>query len=150
MGSTRIGAVGFCWGGWAILRAASWDSKDAFCCGVVAHPAIQNQMLQRHGPNVDDMFRQVRMPILLCTAWNDPASCRESGYLFKLLLENNGKGARSKAALFPRQAHGFANRADVRDPKNKVDVDRFMRMTVLFLKDHINAHGDEDVQPAKL
>ena len=106
-------------------------------CGVVAHPTVHQQMLHQSGPGLDDMFRQVKIPMLFCPAWNDPASFRQGGHYMKL-LQKAAKGSRS--VLFKDQLHGFANRSNLHIPKNRQAYEDFLRLTIEFLHERLHSH----------
>ena len=89
------------------------------------------------------MMKGVSVPLYYMPAWTDPPSLRPGGHYIQLLNENGGKG--SKSLLFRNQVHGWANRGDIRDPKVKVDVERFMDETLAFFKEHISGEIESEL-----
>jgi dienelactone hydrolase len=139
--SGKIGSMGFCWGSWAIGRAAGKPGHLA--CGVCAHPSFHIQMIQKSGPTMDEMFKEMQAPLLVCPAWNDPSSTREGGYYMNILKENP-LANKSKSVLFNSQMHGFANRANITVPQNRRDCERFMRLSLEFFHEHLLGSEDHD------
>lgn len=116
---------------------------DLVACGVGAHPSVHGQMMQKTGPTMDEMFRQVKVPLLYAPGWNDPASLRDNGYYMKILKENNSA---SRSILFKDQVHGFANRSDLRVEKNLKAYEKFMYETLNFYHEQLG--GDKPSAPA--
>lgn len=134
----RIGMVGFCYGGWVVLRSLGLPGRP-FACGVGAHPSVLNQRVQTEGPTLEEYFRAVQAPFFLAPGRGDPGSLRENGY-WTNLLQSQPASRGSYAVSYPL-AHGFANRGDVRDPAVRHVVDKWFNETVRFFNEHLLLGG---------
>lgn len=98
-GFTKLGAVGYCWGGWAVLRLAAEKMVEAVIC---AHPSsITN-----------DDFDAVETPIMFLAPEKDRMFSDELKlYAFnKLVLEKKSRSV--EWAHFPGVAHGCLTKGD--------------------------------------
>jgi dienelactone hydrolase len=129
----KIGLLGFCWGGWAITRAAGIPG-DLFACGASPHASPHVQRLQADGPTMEEAMKLATCPIFYAPCWNDPPSLQNDGYYLKLLRENP-KAKDSFAVYYPDQMHGFSVRGNIQDPKIKAGVDDvFQRVLEMYSK----------------
>lgn len=127
-GAVDIGAVGFCWGAWAMCRAASEGAP--FKCGVGPHPSLGIEMA--HGGNERKMVEGVKMPVLLMPAGGDPSNVKTGGELAMLLSRHGGT-----TKTFTKMQHGWVSRGDLRIPAVKQDTEEAMKLMVDFLKEHM-------------
>ena len=77
--TTKLGCVGFCFGGWVVGRILGYDDQTEnnddeknrlqFQCGVGIHPSFQPNVI--HGELPTTMAQRITKPILLLPAWND-------------------------------------------------------------------------------
>ncbi|KAF2826778.1 dienelactone hydrolase family protein [Ophiobolus disseminans] len=102
----RVGAVGYCYGGWAVLRLGAREEGGLLDCGVVGHPSwvvegdfdgFGNVPLQILAPEVDGQFTD-----------------ELKGYAFrKLVLEKKGDdGVPVDWVHYPGVAHGCLTKGD--------------------------------------
>ena len=138
---TRIGALGFCWGAWAISKATC--SGFDFKCSVWAHPStgIERRVFNR---DEDAMIRGVRMPVLVMCAGNDDERLKNGGELAQLIQLRGGR-----SHDFPDMIHGFATRCDrsyapcgskARDtsiPENRRDAEKALTLASTFFAEHL-------------
>lgn len=97
-GHTKLGAVGFCFGGWGVLRLAAENLVDAIVC---AHPT---------GTTKEDLDG-VGVPIMFLAPERDtvfPDELKE--YAFKALLSK--KSVPFEWIHFPGVAHGCMTKGD--------------------------------------
>lgn len=77
----KVGLVGFCWGSYAALLAAS--ASDAVHAACFAHPSHRKIMEVVHGMVPEDVgefyLGAVRAPTLCLTAGNDDPRCKPGG-----------------------------------------------------------------------
>jgi dienelactone hydrolase len=134
----KLGMFGFCWGAWAMMRAAAWDD---FCCGVGAHPSPDIQMLQTTGPTLAKMIEDVRIPLLFLMAQNDPSWWKPGGKSFAVIEKNNPG---SKSVEFRTMIHGWMTRGDTRVPSVQAESNRAMLEAKVFL----DARFPESLNPS--
>merc|ERR1712151_1010785 len=106
-GVTSVGALGHCWGVWALSKAAA--SEVPLKCGVGPHPSTKVESLA-FGGDEKAMLSQVRMPLLLLPAGNDGATYKPGGEIANILASYGGS-----THDYPDMAHGWTTRGDLRD-----------------------------------
>ena len=119
----KVGALGFCWGGWAITRAAT---TGKFACAVGAHPAPHVQYFQAEGPGKFEMYSQIKCPVLFLPSSDDPKWYRPDGADF---LEIKRVSPESKSVVYMDMIHGWVNRGDIRLENIKTQVEDAMAHT---------------------
>ena len=95
---TKLGAVGFCYGGWGVLRLAAENLVDAIVC---AHPSLVTK----------EDFDCVGVPVMFLAPEKDamfPDELKE--YAFKTLLSK--KNVPFEWIHFPGVAHGCMTKGD--------------------------------------
>lgn len=134
-GAEVIGAIGFCWGCWAIFNLSKKDG--ALACGVHAHPSLRIEHMFNGEGSADDLARKTRCPHLLMPAGNDPDHVQKDGSVIKVLKELP-HGSTSRVEPFPEMIHGWVNRGDLSFVKVKRDVDRaLLEIALPFLRQHL-------------
>eukprot|EP00443_Scrippsiella_acuminata_P009707 CAMPEP_0115257826 /NCGR_PEP_ID=MMETSP0270-20121206/46975_1 /TAXON_ID=71861 /ORGANISM="Scrippsiella trochoidea, Strain CCMP3099" /LENGTH=263 /DNA_ID=CAMNT_0002673549 /DNA_START=196 /DNA_END=987 /DNA_ORIENTATION=- len=126
-GCTSVGAMGFCWGVWALCKASAEGLP--FKCGVGPHPSTQVEAIFG---NEKEMIDKVRMPVLLMAAGNDPPILRPGGDIAEALVK---KGGTSK--WFPEMKHGWMGRGDTSKPDVRRDFEEGMRLTIAHFNQHL-------------
>lgn len=106
-------------------------TNDGFICGVVPHPSFQLEDFAYGGSSIK-MMENVKKPMLLMPAGNDPDTVRAGGDLFEILKKNNPE-SQTLSTEFADMQHGFSLRGDVNDEKIKVAVQLFLDTTFNFL-----------------
>ncbi|KAH9259805.1 hypothetical protein BASA81_002231 [Batrachochytrium salamandrivorans] len=130
-GNLPLGLAGFCWGGWAITRLASWPKVR----GVVGfHPSPDVQALQKCGPTTNEMYEQIQCPVLYLPGSNDPGWIKPMGKAFASILVASPE---SRCVDFPSMDHGWVNRGDVRIPAIKIQVDLAMQLAKDFFHHYV-------------
>mmetsp|Transcript_6018 Transcript_6018/g.17212 ORF Transcript_6018/g.17212 Transcript_6018/m.17212 type:complete len:286 (+) Transcript_6018:46-903(+) len=124
-GATSVGAMGFCWGVWALAKASA--SGVPLKCGVGAHPSTQLERLAFGGDELE-MMRRVQMPILLMPAGNDPPGIQPGGDVAEAAVAKGGS-----VRDFPRMQHGWVSRGELSDPAVKTDVEAAMALAAAHL-----------------
>jgi dienelactone hydrolase len=114
-GCTSIGAVGFCWGAWAVFKLSATGKLDA---GAGCHPSIGIGPLL-FGEQESDIASAVKCPQLLCSAGNDPDYVKENGDLVNIV---NGLGYECRATEYPEMMHGWVIRGDATQENVARDV----------------------------
>lgn len=120
----KVGAIGFCYGGWACFKLAADPSLiDAVS---TAHPSLLDKA------EID----AVKMPVQILAPENDFAYTEE---LKKYTLETLPKtGVKWEYIYFPGMQHGFAARGDPNDQAQKEALERAKRSAVCFFNEFLH------------
>eukprot|EP00750_Incisomonas_marina_P020168 INCI3783.1.p1 GENE.INCI3783.1~~INCI3783.1.p1 ORF type:complete len:521 (+),score=117.40 INCI3783.1:389-1951(+) len=127
----KIGAVGFCWGAWAAVRASTSGEISA---AYSAHPSLQVEKI--HGGDDVALAAEVKCPQMLDTAGSDNANMKEGGELFAV-LQKHPFGDQCVTRDFPDMAHGWTTRGDLKVPAVAAAVDKALSGGIQFLKKHL-------------
>mmetsp|Transcript_16097 Transcript_16097/g.47246 ORF Transcript_16097/g.47246 Transcript_16097/m.47246 type:complete len:247 (-) Transcript_16097:481-1221(-) len=127
-GATSVGAMGFCWGVWAICKASA--TGVPFKCGVGPHPSTQLEGL--FGGNELEMMAAVSMPLLMMPAGNDRDTLKEGGEVAAAIAAGGGS-----SVTFPDMVHGFTIRGDITVPEVKRDVELAVGQAIEHFKAHL-------------
>ena len=129
-GITKIGLVGFCWGGWVTSKIQAGDDKPPqVVCAVVPHPSITCE--EMHGGDTVQLVSRAKGPMLLLPAGNDPDRYRPGGDVLEALRAAQPE---SDVALdFGEMRHGWAVRGDVSDPAVRAAVDLALGKAIRYI-----------------
>mmetsp|Transcript_4526 Transcript_4526/g.6610 ORF Transcript_4526/g.6610 Transcript_4526/m.6610 type:complete len:289 (+) Transcript_4526:92-958(+) len=138
---TNVGAVGFCWGTWALTRACA---MKLFSCGVGFHPSIRIES-DVFGGDQQAIMKEAaaNAPILFFVAGNDLDNLKPSkdGALARrIALSSNVKEAKEgdkgapRCIEFPDMMHGWVSRGDTSIKKVEEDAEAALNLAVDFLK----------------
>lgn len=121
---SKVGAMGFCYGGWACFKLAADPSLiDAISS---AHPSLLDK----------SEIEGVKVPVQVLAPENDFAFTEE---LKKYTLETLPKtGVQWEYIYFPGLNHGFAARGDPNDKKQKDGLERAKRSVVNFFNEFLH------------
>ena len=125
-GASSIGAIGFCWGVWALCKASA--NGFPLNCGVGPHPSTRLE--GAFGHSEAKMLAGVGMPLLLMQAGDDPANIKAGGDMFARLSAGS-------AVEFPEMKHGWVSRGDVSDPAVARDVEAALNNAMAHFKKHL-------------
>lgn len=131
-GISRIGILGFCYGGYLAAHVAA-EYSDIVSCIVSPHPSIHAEEGLFGGNNLA-LAQRVLCPTLLLPAAGDPPSYLPGGEVFDAIVSN---APASKSILFPDMQHGFASRGDLSDPNTNRDVLIATELIVQFFREHL-------------
>lgn len=126
---TSFGAMGYCWGGWAIAKSAA--AGVPWKVGVSPHPSFGVEK-RAFGGDENEMIQKVNMPFLLLPAGNDPDTVKPGHPMVQHLEEKGGK-----SIVFDDMVHGWTTRSDLTDPKIKQAVEKALSLSLDFLKTHL-------------
>lgn len=121
----KVGAIGFCYGGWAIAQLGG-KGQNLMDCVSTAHPsllekseienlAVPTQIL---APEMDPMF-------------NDELKSFANSTIPTLGIDYD-------YCFFPGLAHGFAIKCDEKDPKAKKGLERAKIQAVCFFSQYLH------------
>mmetsp|Transcript_16412 Transcript_16412/g.42396 ORF Transcript_16412/g.42396 Transcript_16412/m.42396 type:complete len:247 (-) Transcript_16412:190-930(-) len=127
-GCKSVGAIGFCWGVWALCKANSCGFP--LKCGAGPHPSTKLEGMW--GGNELEMFEKVTMPVLMMPAGNDPDFVKPGGEGMNVLEKKGGS-----CVPFPDMSHGWCSRGDLSDEKVKRDVEGAMTKAIAHFKTHL-------------
>ncbi|KAL3940755.1 MAG: hypothetical protein SGBAC_004762 [Bacillariaceae sp.] len=129
LGCESVGAIGFCWGAWAIGKA--FQDKTPITAAVAFHPSFKVERLAFGGDDIQ-LMQNISCPLLLLPGSNDPDYTKPESSKFQVLLKNGGKSIE-----FPDVLHGWMTRGDRTDPKIDKAVTEALREALDFLTLHL-------------
>ncbi|KAI1628092.1 Alpha/Beta hydrolase protein [Exophiala viscosa] len=150
LGYKKVGAIGFCYGGWAVFQLAAkgklsqWSLRtmyqvtalltdlvsdkgnDLVDCISTAHPSLLEK------PEID----AVNKPFQLIIPETDPQFTKElADHYFQVLPSLK---LDSDYRYFPGLVHGFATRGDTSDPVQKEGLERAKDAAVSWFKQYLH------------
>lgn len=119
----KVGAIGFCYGGWASFKLSADPSLvDAIS---VAHPSMLDKT----------EVAGVKVPVQILSAEHDHLYTEElKQYTFEILPRT---GVQWEYVYFPDMQHGFAVRGDINDKRQRDGLARAERSAVRFFKEYL-------------
>ena len=128
-GVESFGALGFCWGGWAIAKSSAMGVP--WKAGVSPHPStgIEKRVF---GRDEEEMLRKVAMPFCLLPAGNDAEHLKPGSDVVKELEKKGGK-----SVLFENMLHGWTTRSDLSNATVKKDTEEALSIALDFLVKHV-------------
>ena len=137
--SCKIGMVGFCWGTFAALLAASEGTKRTIDAACFAHPSHRKIMEVVHGmapENVGEYYvGGIRTPTLCLAAGNDDPRCKPGGADEILIREACPTDPRFEE--FATMKHGWVIKGDLADPETAQEVPRAVGLITGWLDQHL-------------
>uniref|UniRef100_A0A2P2I639 Protein AIM2-like n=1 Tax=Hirondellea gigas TaxID=1518452 RepID=A0A2P2I639_9CRUS len=130
-GCTKIGMIGFCWGGWVNFHASA---SDKITCAVSCHPSVQMEGM--FGSNEVELARKIKCPQVLMPAGGDPDNLKPGGEVVKV-LEAASFGKDCVFHPFPEMNHGWVCRGDVSKPEVQRDVKAALEIAINFFGKHL-------------
>lgn len=124
----KIGAIGFCWGGWAIAKSAS--EGVAWKCAASPHPSTKIEKLV-FGRDEQMMLLKVSMPFLILPAGDDPDILKPGSEVVKRLEDAGGM-----SVCFDAMRHGWTTRGNLSIPDVKKDVEKALTLVSDFIEKH--------------
>jgi len=104
-GYEKVGAIGYCWGGWGTWKLAGLDGAIDACA--VAHPSLIEA----------DDAKVINVPaLIICAEMDSQLTDEKREKIQKVMVEKAKSGLYSKLAYYPGTAHGFAVRGDLSNP----------------------------------
>ncbi|KAK5017493.1 endo-1,3-1,4-beta-D-glucanase [Cryomyces antarcticus] len=121
----KVGAIGFCYGGWACFQLGA-KGNDLVDCISVAHPSLLDEK------EIDT----VGVPVQICAPETDPQfSPQPKEHANKVIP---GLGVPYDYQYFPGLVHGFAIRGDHTDKKQKDGLERAKNAAVYWFNEHLH------------
>jgi dienelactone hydrolase len=129
-GSKRIGALGFCWGGWVV---AHLSAAGKIAAGASAHPSTCCAEIL-YGESELGLVSSVTTPMLLMPAGNDPENLKEGGAVVAAIRK---AGQHCETRVFKDMKHGWVPRGDAADPAVARDVEAALRRAAEFFHEKL-------------
>ncbi|KIY02293.1 uncharacterized protein Z520_02431 [Fonsecaea multimorphosa CBS 102226] len=125
LGYKKVGAIGFCYGGWAVFRLAA-KGNNLIDCVSTAHPSLLDKA------EIDALG----VPTQILAPEEDPLYTPElKEYSLKTLPTLN---IEYDYQYFPGLAHGFATRGDTKDPKQKKGLERAKNAAAAWFREYLH------------
>lgn len=121
----KVGAIGFCYGAWAVLRLAGKD-EPLIDSAAVAHPSLLEE----------SEIANIGVPVQFISPETDPMFTPElKEFTLKTLP---GLNVPFNYDYYPGLVHGFATRGDQSDPKQKEGLERAKNSAVYWFKQFLH------------
>lgn len=122
---SKVGAVGFCWGGLAGFHVASKEHVGLFDCVTIAHPGAPDE----------DLVRQVSIPTQIISPEYDPTFPVEMREFCNREIPKLGVDYQFQH--FPGLVHGFCTKCDPSKENEKIGLERAKNLVVSWLVNYI-------------
>lgn len=126
-GVSDFGAMGFCWGGWAIAKTcqAGIIPWNVIIC---PHPSLRIEPWVFGGNDIA-LMHSIACPALFMPAGNDSIYLKPQSPEFQAMPNKN-----CKSIPFEEMAHGWTTRGDMTNPTIKRDVEAALQATREFVQ----------------
>jgi dienelactone hydrolase len=133
---TEFGALGFCWGAWAIAKTCQQQvvlSASPWKVVVSPHPSFRVEKMAFDGDDVS-LMQSIHCPVLLLPAANDPEYTKPESDEFQSMPNPTT----SRSIEFRDMSHGWTTRGDLSsDPKLKRDLDESLREIRAYIQKYL-------------
>ena len=119
-GATAVGAIGFCWGAYPMVKLASDGTIQA---GVSCHPSLKIGKMFFDEDEIDQVAA-TKAPLLFLPAGNDDALYTDGSL--------KAEGVEVTGRAFPDMSHGWVPRGDASDPAVARDVEAALKAATDF------------------
>jgi carboxymethylenebutenolidase len=131
----KVGAVGFCWGGWIAAKVAHAGQISA---GYIPHPSVHVE--RAFGGDDTALVSESKCPLMFDTAGDDQPNLKAGGAAFEA-LKATAAGAGSVTRDFPDMQHGWTTRGDITNPAVAAGVEKALSGGIEFLQKHLLGAG---------
>ncbi len=118
----RLGAMGFCFGGWAVFQLGSTANKGLVDCISMAHPSFLTE----------EEIQSVGVPVQILAPENDRLYTQELKAFSNRVIPT--LGVPYDYQHFPKVEHGFAVRGDAKNPTERAAMERAKNAAVLWFR----------------
>jgi len=136
-GARRLGALGFCYGAWVVMRAsAGGEGLPRLEAGVSVHPSVHNMTaVGVGGASEEEIVLGVHCPQLVLSTGSEPKAWRAGGRVATWLAE---AAPGSRVGDLPQGLiHGFATRGDAGKPAVAEGVRLVLEESLAFFELHL-------------
>lgn len=123
----KIGAIGFCYGGWGVFQLAA-KGKNLLDCVITAHPSLLEKK------EIEDLA----VPTMILAPENDPQLTPELKEFCNQTIPK--LNIQYSYEYFPGLSHGFAVKGDPNDEAAKKGLERAKNAAVYWFHEHLHAH----------
>jgi dienelactone hydrolase len=121
----KVGAIGFCWGAWAVFRLAA-KGQDLLDSVAVAHPSLLEE----------SEIENLAVPVQFLVPETDPMFTPQlKEFTLKTLPKLN---IAFNYDYYPGLVHGFAARGDQSDAKQKEGLERAKNSAVYWFTQYLH------------
>jgi len=131
-GATKFGAVGFCWGSWAVMHLSATGKLNA---GAACHPS-HTKLAAMSGEVSDTLVDAVKCPQLIYSAKDDPVDVQPGGGNQKILATKTF-AAKNVFKHFGDVNHGWVSRGDLAVAENARDYPLALNGVIEFFKANV-------------
>ncbi|KAJ9639107.1 hypothetical protein H2204_004015 [Knufia peltigerae] len=125
LGYKKVGAIGFCYGGWAVFQLGAKGNNLVDCIST-AHPSLL----------LTSEIDAVSVPVQILSPENDPLYTEDlKAYSNKVIPT---LGIEYDYQYFPGLAHGFATRGDPNNAVQKKGLERAKNAVVYWFAQHLH------------
>lgn len=119
----KVGAIGFCYGGWAVFRLG-------------ANPAVIDAVSTAHPSLLEPSeIEGLKVPVQILAPETDPTFTPELKELANKVIPT--LGVPYEYVYFPKLVHGFATKGDLNDKTQRDGLERAKRSAVNFFKEFL-------------
>ena len=119
---TKLGAVGYCYGGWAVFHLGALSQHNLVDCVSTAHPSFLTAQ----------EIENVGVPTQILAPETDAQFTPDLKRVCNSVI--SGLGVPYAYEYFPGLNHGFAIRGDVDDPDQRKGMERAKTAVVAWLR----------------
>lgn len=121
----KVGAIGFCYGGWAVFQLGA-KGRNLVDCISTAHPSLLDK----------EEVKNVSVPVQLLAPEMDPMFTQELKDFCNATIP--GLGVEYQYDYYPGVAHGFATKGNPQDKTQKEALERAKRSAVSWFVQHLH------------
>ena len=134
-GVTKVGVLGFCYGGHPCCwMSAEWP--DVVACGVVCHPSMQLEQFA-FGGDFLGLVKSVKAPFLIAPAGQGDLPMYAPESEFATALAASTKGSECVIKPYAEMSHGWVPRGDLADAAVARDVELVMEDVFSFFAKYL-------------
>ena len=124
----RMGAIGFCFGGWGVFQLGAKANNGLVDCISTAHPTYLAK----------EEIEAVGVPVQICAPQFDPMFSEEMKAFSNQVIPT--LGVPYDYQYFPGLEHGFAVRGDPRKPAEREGMERAKNAMVLWFRQWLHSN----------
>ncbi|CAF1040979.1 unnamed protein product [Didymodactylos carnosus] len=125
--SSKIGAVGFCWGGRYAILLTHTDAKVQVDAAVAIHPSLLS---------IPSEIEKIAKPVSFAVGDKDQYMSVKQADQTRLILSKK-TNVDGEVEVYPGMVHGFGCRGDLTIEENKKGHDRAMKQTIDWFKKYL-------------
>jgi len=126
---SRVGAIGYCYGGWACFQLAG-ESENLVDAISTAHPSLATK----------EEIKGIKKPVQIMAPETDPQFTPEMKQYANETIPT--LGVEYDYQYFPGLVHGFAVKGDPNDKAQKKGLERAKNAAVFWFAQHLHGHNE--------